>query len=179
MGDYKRVEVDPGPFAAILPDGAKLYAPSFKLPVVEGEIGGWKIKVTDLRPLHPSARVIIESVATWAANTGECEAVFVLPDGMDEDELNLICDIATEFDFSARNKRLGIGVNCRLVSSFRRTGEKLVACMNPEMAEDFKRYTEGLAVKEGEQERADLIAMLLFHTEESSKRYRQSLKEAD
>ena len=114
---YTRFEIEPGAFADILPEGAKLYKRP-ALPEIELKKGNVRITVSDVRLLHPSGVAALEETINQMANIQDLEEVrFDIPDDMDDDTLNIIIDIVSGYSFSAKYRNGDFEGGCLVTGS--------------------------------------------------------------
>ena len=152
MEAYKRIEIDPGPFADFCRKGEKkFYQRSFELPKRKGKKNGIDVEITDLRPLNEVAVYVIESLLSFMAHTGEREFTYNLAESFDRSKLDLIVDIVTAFDVKLEYK--GGAYACVAVctgSCYSDEDETVTFMVEPELSEFLHEYAgkqeEGAAI---------------------------------
>lgn len=136
-----RIPIDPGPFADLMPKGSSLYmAPT--LPTITYKKNGVEYTMTDLRYLNEAGVQAFRDCVEHAANDKTIkEVIFLIPDGMEKEKVEIVCDILLGFSIEAKKKgRKGWHYQGRfLVYGLRREkdkdGDRLIAELVPEAVE--------------------------------------------
>ena len=168
--NYKRQEIDAGAFSNMMPDGAKVYIRP-ELPKVEYKVGNVKLKVTDLRLLHPAGvEALFAIIKHMCEVEGDEELTFSIPKDTDNETVDAVADIVTGFEYEAKFRRWSYECGCT-VYGFRKeesNGERTITFT---YAKEFANFVYEYAKKHGTK--LSLVGIL---AEYANKRFKDMVK---
>ena len=170
---YTRIEVNPGPFADILPKGAKIYE-RHKLPTIEFKKNGVEYTISDLTLLNPIGVSAFENVLNCLASGIGNEAKLRVDSSVTDDDLDIVYDIVTGFAYDVKKKgKNGYRFSgARLIHSMttekRKDGRFVTFTTSPEIANDIHEYAEANNYV------VNLIDMIVYIAEKEYQRFKEA-----